>query len=298
MNGKKIWLSSLAVALLGLGVVRGQGSGMGGGQTAMPAPSYGVPAPSSLPAPPGDAGMPPPPGQQFTLSNWIIGERCANCCGPIGADGPIRGEIYMRNGVSFPINGGALSQGIDTGWDIEGGARSLFFNRDVDAAWTVDIGITNVFNPASKNAGQVTLQNVPLKTIDQTGTATTINVPALNVTPGNLNRTSVNLAGGREIWLLGTADSSHYDLNWRVGWDVGGRWGTQKLELNELEHRNSQFGGVFVALHSDIEVPCGNCILQTGIRTEWSCDFSQILQNDNNGNVMDLNLMFTLGIRF
>ena len=299
MKRMKIWLSSLAVALLGLSVVHGQSPDMSGLPPSMPAAPAGLPMPIGVATAPGDpAANAPPMGQHYTLSRWILGERCPGCCGPIGLDGPIGGEVYLRTGVSFPINGGALSQGIDTGWDIEGGFRSLFFNRDDDAAWTVDVSLTNIFNPASKNAGQVTLTNVPFKTTDATGAATTVNVPFINVTPGNLNRTSVNLAGGREMWLLGTADSSRNDLNLRVGWDVGGRWGTEKLEFNEIQHRTDSFGGVFVGLHSDVEVPCGCAVFQAGLRLEWSTDYSQILQNANNGNTMDINLMATFGIRF
>lgn len=305
MNRKIIWLSSLAVALLGLNVVRGQGPYINSSPSnpttpntlPMPSTINTSPTPGTL-APQPDVGMPPPPGQQFTLQKWSLGESCPGCCGPMGGNGPIGAELYLRTGVSFPINGGALSQGILTGWDIEGGVTSLFFNRADDAAWTVGVSVTSVFNVGNPKAGQVTLTNVPLKTTDITGTTTTTNVPSLNVTPSNLNRTSVNLSGGRETWLLGTADSSHNDLNWRVGWDVGGRWGTEKLDLDELQHRNGQFGGVFVGLSTDLEVPCGNVILVTGIRTEWGTDFSRILQSDNNGNVMDLNLMFNIGIRF
>jgi hypothetical protein len=297
MKWKKIWLSSLAVALLGLGVVRGQGFDDFSSPPSLAAPpATALGMPNALPASPGEPAV-PPPGQQVRLSNWILGERCPGCCGPIGGNGPIGSEMYLRSGVSIPIGGGALNSSLETGWDIEGGARVLFFNRAVDAAWTVDISVTNIFNPPDSNPRHVTLTNVPLQTAGVTGAQTTV-VPSLTVTPSDLNRTYVNISAGREIWLLGTADSSHNDLNWRIGWDVGGRWGTEDLELQELEHRTCALGGVFFSAHSDVEVPCGSWILEAGFRVEWGYTFGDILQRTNDGNTMDLNLMFTLGVRF
>ncbi len=220
--------------------------------------------------------MLPPPGQQYTLSKWILGERCAGCCGPIGGDGPIGGEMYMRSGVSFPISGGALSQAIDTGWDIEGGFRSLFFNRDDDAAWTVDVSITNVFNPASKNAGQVTLTNFPMKTVDATGAATTVNVPALNVTPGNLNRTSVNLSGRPRNLAAGHSGqfAQRSELAHRLGRrrPLGhGEVGTER----DCSTATRSFGGVFVGVAFGCRSAVWRCaVLHAGLRLEWGTDFS------------------------
>lgn len=227
MNWKKLWLSSLAVAFLGLGTVRGQGLDLFSGSpspTALPEATLGPP--NALPTSQGEPAV-PPPGQQVRLSNWILGERCPGCCGPIGGNGPIGSEMYLRSGVSIPIGGGALEGSLSTGWDLEGGARVLFFNRAVDAAWTVDISVTNIFNPPNSTPNHVTLTNVPLQTAGITGGTTTTTVPSLTVTPSDLNRTYVNISAGREVWMLGTADSSHNDLNWRIGWDVGGRWGTE-----------------------------------------------------------------------
>jgi hypothetical protein len=298
MNGKKIWLSGLAVALLGVGVVRGQGADVPGGKPEpLPPPLPSGPGPAA-PLPPG----PPPqgaplPASQFTLSKWIVGERWPGCCGPIGCNGPIGSELYVRTGVSFPLGSG-LSGASNTGWDIEGGGRVLFFNREVDAAWTVDLSVTNIWNPSSSNNGPFTLLNVPVQTVAITGQQTTVNIPSIDVTVRNVNRTYANLSGGREWWLLGTADSSHNDLNLRVGFDVGGRWGTEKVELNELKHRNDIISGVFVSVHSDIEAPCGSAILQAGLRLEYGYTWGDVLQRQNNGDSQDLNLMIMLGIRF
>jgi hypothetical protein len=301
MSGTKIWLSGLAVALLGVGVVRGQGADVPGGKPEpLPPPTtMSGPGPSAAPLPSGPPpqGAPLPPSQ-FRLSKWIVGERWPGCCGPIGCNGPIGSEMYLRTGISFPLGSGGLSGASDTGWDIEGGGRVLFFNREVDAAWTVDLGITYIFNPSSSNNGPFTLFNVPVQTVAITGQQTTVNIPSIDVTVRNVNRTFVNLSGGREWWLLGTADSSHNDFNWRVGFDVGGRWGTEKVELNELKHRNDIISGLFVSAHTDVEVPCGSAILQAGIRLEYGYTWGDVLQHQNNGDTQDLNLTFMLGMRF
>jgi hypothetical protein len=300
MNAKKIWLSGLAVALLGVGVVRGQGPTYAPGPDKLP--SY-APGSDKLPYPalpvqtPPDPNL-PPPGQQPMLSRWMVGERWPGCCGPIGGNGPIGSEIYVRTGVSFPMGGGGLSRATDTGWDIEGGGRVLFFNREVDAAWTIDLGITSIYNPSSDKNGPYTLQNVPVQTVSITGQQTTVNIPAIDVTVRNVTRTFVDVGGGREWWLLGTADSSHHDLNWRAGFDFGGRWGSEKAELNELKHRSTAIGGMFISAHSDVEVPCGNCILQAGVRVEYGYTWSDVLQHQNNADSQDLNMMLMLGVRF
>jgi hypothetical protein len=294
MNGKKSWLGSLAVVLLGLGVVRGQGVNPPVGAPYAPTPMpYGSGAPGAPTGPTTDPGGPPP---NFTLSKWITGEHSPGCCGPLGG-GPIGSEIYLRSGVSFPVGGG-LSSSVKPGWDIEGGGRVLFFNREVDAAWTVDCGLSYIFNPASDKNGPFTLFNVPVQTVNAVGQATTLMVPNIDVTVGNLNRTYVNLAGGREVWLLGTADSSHHDLNVRVGWDVGGGWGTEKMELNELKHRNDIISRLFLSIHTDAEVPCGSCILQAGLRLEYGYTWGDALQSHNNGDNQDINLTATIGVRF
>src|SRR5262249_43949747 len=164
MNGKTIWLSGLAVALLGVGVVRGQGfAGPGTRPEPLPPPAVYGPGPTA-PMPPGPPTQGAPPPSQFTLSKWIVGERWPGCCGPVGGNGPIGSEVYLRTGVSLPLGNGGLSAASGTGWDIEGGGRVLFFNRAVDAAWTVDLSITNIWNPSSSNNGPFTLTNVPLQT--------------------------------------------------------------------------------------------------------------------------------------
>jgi hypothetical protein len=302
MNVKSVWLGGLVATLLGLGVVRGQGPAVLYGDGAMkPAPTAlgvgGLPpvGPPVLPAPP-----PPAEPALSGYSDWVVGRQPAGCCGPIGCNGPIEAEAYFRTGVSFPVGGAIFSKTLDNGWDVEGGVRSLFFNQADDAAWVVELGVTNIFNPGTRNNLVVGLTNFPVTTPSPIvgGTPITTVVPNLDVTVKNLNRTYVDLAVGREIWLMGTAESSRQDVNWRIGTDFGGRWGSSKVELDGIRHRTATIGGVFVAIYSDVEIPLGSLIFIAGVRGEWGYTWDQVLQTNHNGESEDLNLLFQLGCRF
>jgi hypothetical protein len=298
MSVKKVCLGSLVVTLLGLGGVRGQGPLPPYGSMAPPPPPTGpapnpAQGPALTPAGPQDPAAPSATG----LSSWIIYPRAPGCCGPVGGDGPIGYEIYFRNGISFPFGPGVLGNSLEPGWDVQGGGRVLFFNPQVDAAWTLDLGLTNIHN-FSDHQHTTTLHNVPLKVSNGIGGTTTQIVPELTVTPAAYNRTFADAAIGRQWWLLGTADRLVNQSNWRAGVDVGGRWGTSKLELDEIKHRTEVVYGMFVGLHSDVEIPCGNVVFLAGIRAEWSYTWSNILQIQRNSDVNEINLLFTLGVRF
>src|SRR2546423_1730904 len=129
MSWKSVCPCALVLSVLGIGAVRAQ--------TPFP------PAPRAI-----DAGAAPvaatgdvTPASYVTpatgLSDWILGTH-PGCCGPIGGDGPIRGELYLRSGVSLPVEGAYFGHTLVTGWDIDGGGRVLFFNAERDADWSVD----------------------------------------------------------------------------------------------------------------------------------------------------------------
>ena len=167
MNVKRVWLGGLVATLLGLGVVRGQGPATppANGGLGMPTPTTigtGSLPPVGSPTLPDAAPAPAP--HPAGLSDWMLGPRPCGCCGPIGADGPIEAEAYVRTGVSFPIGGAIFSKTLDNGWDIEGGVRSLFLNKAEDAAWVVELGGTNIFNSGTNNGLVVNLNNVPVST--------------------------------------------------------------------------------------------------------------------------------------
>jgi hypothetical protein len=271
MSMKMVFPCALGLALLGVCPIWGQdgpGSSMGD--------------PTHVPAPARDettrtAGADRLPA---SLSSWITYTH-PDCCGPIGADGPIRGELYLRTGPSFPVEGRVLGHLLDVGWEVAGGGRSLFFNAEMDAAWTVDLGVSNI-----NNQGQHSETTIP---ISQAGQA------PRQVTLRNLNRTYANGWFGREWYPQ--APANHCDFNWRVGIDLGGGLGSDRAEFVEISHRTHVCGFAGVALHSDVEIPCGCCTFLGGLRLEWDYNWTNVLQV-NNGQVEDLNLLITAGVRF
>lgn len=296
MSARKCYLYTLAVLLLGCGLVRGQD------ETLMPVGtldgSPGIPLPSDTPdsvisgtqAQPASlaietlAPIPVPNEVQPTtairppgrLSTWIAGTR-PDCCEHIGGNGFISSEVFLRNGVSLPLYGPILARSLEPGWEIQGGGRVLFFNLDHTSAWTVEVALSNICNHGRGN--------VP------------VFFPSENqsVTISSLNRTSLNASLGRECYLLGKRSGD--GPLWRVGWDVGGRYGSAKMEFNQITHRTDVLGGPFVALHTDWEFPKGPCIYQIGLRAQWDYTWMNILEGSN-AQIMDLGVILTLGVRF
>lgn len=223
----------------------------------------------------------------------MLYQRPGGCCGPVGGDGPIGGQLYARTGVSLPIGGGFLNNVLAPGWDIEMGIRTLFFNPAQDSAWVFDIGVSNIYNNASDKSSKVDLLNV-----SSTVNSTTTTIPSVPVSVGNLNRTYLNLAGGKEWYLWGNADPHDKHSNMKAGVDLGGRWGTEKIDLNEIEHRTDTIGGVFFAAHADYETPCGDFLFTAGVRVEYSYTWSDILQHQNRTDIEELNVLLTAGVRF
>jgi hypothetical protein len=232
------------------------------------------------------------------LSSWLVYPRSPGCCGPIGLNGPIGSELYVRSGIAVNTGGGIFADVLDNGWIVQGGGRVLFFNPEVDSAWTVDLSISNVHQTTNDSTHFVELFNVPVTTTSSTGTPTTNVLPSTEVLVAGLNLTFANVAIGREWYLLGSADCARDEMNWRWGVDAGGRYGTGKVELRDFHHLTDVIGGVFVSVHSDLEMPCGCCILQAGIRGEYSYTWDDLLQSQNPSDIQSFNLLLTLGTRF
>jgi hypothetical protein len=70
------------------------------------------------------------------------------------------------------------------------------------------------------------------------------------------------------------------------------------VQFNEIQHHTDVIGGIFCALHSDVEwvYRCG--IPFAGVRFEYNYIWTSLLQDQNNGNYQSLNLLFQLGVRF
>ncbi|MBL8792954.1 MAG: hypothetical protein JNM56_03550 [Planctomycetia bacterium] len=248
-----------------------------------PAKSYGaaesIPAPLGTMPPPaavtGGAGLPVGSG----LSHWMTYAQ-PNCCGPVGGDGPIWTELYARTGFAFVVGGGEISDRLNTGWMIQFGGRSIFFNAPMDRAWTVDLSIANIYNNGEGNQTPLIIQGDPSTVRD-------------------MNRTMVNATVGREYWLAGSGDSC--DRNWRVGWDAGALYGAGRLGLNGtaigFRRITTWNWGPIVAVHSDVEWPWGDFAIITGVRLEWHDSYNRRLPVDGT-QVTDLNLLFTVGLRY
>lgn len=216
-----------------------------------------------------------PPGR--TSSSWLTYQR-PDCCGPL-CDGPITYELYSRSGASVPVGGGFLANQLDTGWRVQGGGRSLFFNTYQDAAWVIDVGLSYQYNHA-----------------DHPTSFMHNSIPShVSV----LDRTFADLGFGRELYLVKAASCT--GPNWRVGWDLGGRWGSTRLDvLADLNNARTRLpdtiGAVFASLHTDLELPCGCCTFLGGFRAEYGYTWQDVLPQTS--DVQDVNFLLNLGVRF
>jgi hypothetical protein len=186
MSAKKVCLAALVTALLGLGAVRGQ--------TTTPSPSAPTSPGGLLGAAPGSPGTPPgyfstrpadtagatgdltQPGLpvNLCLSDWIVGCHGPGCCGPVGGNGPVQMEIYLQSGLDFPFSDGVFGHTLKgAGWIIQGGGRTLFFNPEQDAAWVVDLSISNVRDHGRNPSFEVPLNHILVPT------ATTSTIPGV-----------------------------------------------------------------------------------------------------------------------
>ncbi len=278
MRAKSVLTGALILSLLGLGSARSQTPPGKSGDILPPPRVQEGPVPGSGPF---------VPHETYPLSPWITYHR--DCCWGEMNGNPLLSEIYFRSGVSLPTGGDAIGKLMDTGWTIGGGARALFFNAAVDRAWTIDASITNTINyinrPDSKFTLDILLPIAPFGTVQRVDRVVTLQ---------DYNRTTVNLSLGRERYLWGPAKCGA--RSWRWGWDAGGRYGSASAAFNEIRHRTDVIGGLFVALHSDLEFPCGGCTFFGGFRAEWGYTWGDILQRAS--DVSDVNLLVTLGVRF
>lgn len=243
-------------------------------------------APAATDAARGDAPQ-NPTAQTYGPSSWITYVKPC-CCGPIGGHGPIRTELYVRDGVAVPIdaNGSVLGKVLSPGYMIQGGGRSMFFNADADRAWTIDLSLANIHQDHDR--ADITF---PF-----------LGNPNNPVAVRKLNRTFVTLGVGRERWLI-APDDEGWAL--RVGGDLGGRWGSARLDLfdptqfSDYRRENDVLTGVYASIHADVEIPWGACILVSGFRAEWGYTFLDLIHNPGgNSDLQDVNLLLTFGARF
>jgi hypothetical protein len=233
----------------------------------LPVPKEDAAAPKTEPADQGGTG----------LSSWITYDR-NNCCIGKGGGMPVLTEVVFRIGPSLPVGGEYFGRNLDTGWMIEGGARAMFFNQAWSAAWTVELTVSNTYNP-SHSTDTILLAH-DIKQL--------VSVRALDRTFGN--------AGFGREWYLWSAGNAN-DRHWRCGADVGGRYGAATVKFNEIRHRTQVIEGVYAALHTDLEIPWGRCTYFAGLRGEYGFTWSNIFA-PGQGDMQDLTVLFNLGVRY
>jgi hypothetical protein len=290
MSAKTVLTGALAAGLLSLGMAMAQAP-EGGGYEQMPPPRAATPPGAAEAATPVAQQAPRYPGP----SPWIVYHR--DCCWGEMSGTPILSELYVRAGANFPLGGDIMGRLLSTGWTIGGGARALFFNPTGDAAWTLDAGITNTRNHGDRPDVEIPLSIIVpgLGGVPQRVNFGQGGIPG--VTVRDYNRTTVNLSFGKECYLWGDVNAACCgERNWRWGWDLGGRYGTAKADFHEIRHRTDVIGGIFLAVHSDFEIPCECCVFFAGLRLEWGYTWGDILQQTS--DVHDLGLLLNLGVRF
>jgi hypothetical protein len=250
-------------------------------------PPFAPPAPLQK-----DAVEPTAPVQATSypggLSDWILYRR--DCCeGRHGNQTPLYIELYLESGVVYPMHNTLLGSQLHPGWTIAGGARALFFNEPMTAAWVFD---GHIFNIDQWGGRQHT--GFPV-TVFQAGQKHVFGVGAVpGATVEDYNRAGVGVGFGRDWfpWRPANADG----CSWRIGFDGGGRYASGRVNLDQLGHLNATVGSIYTGFHSDVEIPCRRVIWHIGIRGEWSYNWSSVLQQSS--DVQDLSLLFTTGIRY
>ena len=275
MDAKR-FVVSLLVSLVALGSARSQAP--------LLAPPVAPVAPASEPVQAGPLVEPPPGGYDVPgISNWIRRDSstCASCTGPIGKNAGIGEELYFRSGPSLPLGDGKLlSRNLAVGFEVQAGARTLFFNHQYDRAWTVDFSVSNTYNSGVTRGDTFILPS---------GTA----APGLPVTIRSVNRTFVNLGAGRE-WFLYPALNSPSHL--RYGVDGGGRYGSGKFSLNETGYRGDVIGGAYLGAHMLYEFGFRESIVNIGLRTEYSYTWSDVFYRAS--DLSELNILINVGVRY
>jgi hypothetical protein len=234
----------------------------------------------------GPPDLPPPSckAQAYAPDAFLYKPR-ADCCGPIGGNGPVGTEIYTRAGPSFNLPTNDFGRSLRTGWEVMGGGKTLFFDPSGTRAWVLDLNLGYIYNNGFNN-GAVFSHN---------GNAVTIR---------NLDRTAVGLGVGRDWFLFGPGyTGGSWAPNFRYGVDGGARWGTSHVDLNVeaqpqvYDRVQKIFGATYAGLHLDAEFPVGAATLLFGVRGEWAYNFLHLLPSQST-SLHNINVLLTAGVRY
>ena len=206
-----------------------------------------------------------------------------DCCGPIGAHGPVGQEVYVRIGAAFPLGNGLLARALNIGYAAHFGGRAQFFDPSGASAWVVDLHGFYTYNNA--NAQDI------------------ITVRGEPVTVRALHRSGVGLGLGQDYFLAGPGFvGGLWDANLRYGWDFGGRWGSGHSDLNNpfvpalYRRKQDVFLQPFVGLNATVDVPFGGWTCFVGGRLEWNYTSSHLIERDSDFH--EVVAQFTFGVRY
>ena len=262
-------------------------------------PTNGNPV-GTLTGQPADGPRELPPGA--VASPWYTDG--PGCCGPMGANGRVAYDVYTRVGWTTPFGSGEFTDRLHSGIHVAGGGRTLFFDRDHEAAWVVDLGFSFQHNRGKLAYPLPLFVKQPPQTDQFTGQVTPRADAFIDVRIRGLTRTTFNFAVGRDWWLFGPGSPGNAsDWNVRVGADIGGRWGTAHVDLLREDNNDFYFRrqgvthGFTFGTHLSWEKPMGGWILFGGVRAEYGHDWTNIVPPIK-GDVQDVNLLLTGGVRF
>jgi hypothetical protein len=226
------------------------------------------------------------------------------CCGPLGHDGRIGEEVYTDTGPTIPFGNGQFIHRLELGWMVGAGGRVLFFNQAHDAAWVSDLGWSYQYNRGNQWSPMMLDVRQPNTTNATTGAIEKQPDVLTNVFVRDIDRTTFNFAIGRDWWFWGPgATGAEKDWNLRIGGLVGGRWGTAHVDLIPVAdihgyfRRQNAITGVFVELHSNLEVPLGSVIFFAGVQVQYGYDWTN-LAPPVPGDISSINVLLTTGFRF
>jgi len=267
---------------------------------AMPPMSTLVPPPSTAPtdtlaAPP--TGLPNQPIPGAAYSPWC-GDRLPGGL-DVGGNGPITYELFFRTGPNIIADAGGFNGTLDrSGWVFQFGTRSLLFNQAADAAWVLDLGLSTTINRGRQLDRTIPVLASELRGGDPSNTFT---IP-LGVR--SVSRTSFNYGIGRDWFFNGPGYLGQApDTNWRFGTDVGGRYGTASVGFEPQDdpggyrRRQRIYHGIYLGTQLNWERNFGGWILLAGVRAEYGYTWTNLIP-PLDGDIQDVNLMLTLGVRF
>jgi hypothetical protein len=118
-----------------------------------------------------------------------------------------------------------------------------------------------------------------------------------------LHRTAAGLGFGRDwfLWRPGFILDT-WDTNVRLGWDVGGRWGSghadfdTPFETDGYRRRYDVYGQAFAGAMGTMEIPIGGWLWLVGGRVEWSYTWSDLLPRD--ASFHEFAGYFMFGVRY